>query len=71
MTKKQEEALKVAITYIENNGYAPTFRELAELLGVKAVSAVHTLFSRLKAKGIVTWEYDKPRTLKILKREVT
>ncbi|EZH66804.1 hypothetical protein DH09_02365 [Bacillaceae bacterium JMAK1] len=66
MTKRQKEALQVAIAFIDTNGFSPTFRELKERLGLKSQSAVHTLFIRLKEQGYVTWEYDRPRTLKIL-----
>ncbi|MBM7631736.1 transcriptional regulator [Geomicrobium sediminis] len=70
MTKRQKEALQVAIAFIDENGFSPTFRELKELLGLKSQSSVHTLFIRLKEQGYVTWEYDRPRTLKILVKGV-
>ncbi|WP_042424549.1 hypothetical protein [Geomicrobium sp. JCM 19039] len=69
MTYKQREALDVAVAYIDRYGYAPTFREISDLMNYRTVSTVYELFVKLKEKGYVTWEVDKSRTLKILMRE--
>lgn len=46
-------------------GYGPTYRELAELIGVASVNAVVGHLHALRAKGIVTWHPQRPRSLKL------
>ena len=52
---------------IEKNGYSPTVREIADLHGVTSKCVFDNLWA-LKEKGYITWEPNKPRTLRILER---
>ncbi|MCY8464933.1 transcriptional regulator [Bacillus atrophaeus] len=68
ITERQFETLQVIEKYIKEKGFAPTYRELMNLLGVTSPSTVKGLLDALKRKEYVTWEVESPRTLKIIYR---
>ena len=63
-TRKQ--ILECIINFIDNNGYASTIRELCEMTGLKSTSTVHTHLVRLQNDGLITFEMDKPRTIRVV-----
>ncbi|AUS12461.1 MULTISPECIES: LexA family protein [Bacillus] len=67
ITERQFETLQVIENYIKEKGFAPTYRELMNLLGLTSTSTVKGLLDALKRKEYVTWEVGSPRTLKIVK----
>lgn len=50
---KERQTLDFIQQYIGRHGYAPTLVEIAEALGVNAVSTVHEHLQRLVAKGFI------------------
>ena len=44
LTKRQKEVLNTIETFIKNNGYSPTYRDIAQMLSMKHVS-ITTLYS--------------------------
>ena len=63
---KQKMLLEAIDWYIKENGYSPTFRELADLLD----SDVNSVFKKalvLEEKGYITTVPSKARTIKIIK----
>jgi repressor LexA len=50
----------------DTRGYAPSTREICKEFGIRSTSTVYTRLERLRAKGILTWEYGKQRTLRLL-----
>lgn len=50
---------------INQNGYAPTFRELSEDIGI-SVSTIHHHMRKMKERGIITYADRMARTIKIL-----
>ncbi|MHA6484490.1 LexA family protein [Paenibacillus sp. strain BS8-2] len=69
LSKKQEAALECIKTFIQQKGYSPTTRELAEALGYQSSSTVHSLLDKLVAKGYISKEASGPRTIRIIKVE--
>jgi SOS-response transcriptional repressor LexA len=69
LTQKQQNVLNAIETYINENGYPPSYRKLAEIVNLKSSSTVSTYLSKLKNAGYVTWEEGCPRTLSIIKKE--
>lgn len=53
--------------FIKNNGYSPTIRELAARKCCASPSAVQQQLARLKEEGYISMEYNRARTIKILK----
>jgi repressor LexA len=50
---RERQTLEFISQYIQRNGYAPTLQEIAECLGVNAVSTVHEHLQRLVLKGYI------------------
>lgn len=55
-------------TFLEKNGYSPSFREIAGEFHC-SVSTVHRILHALKDDGIISFEDDKNRTITIIKKE--
>jgi SOS-response transcriptional repressor LexA len=69
ITLKQLAVLAMIKSFIEANNFSPTVRELSVLVGISP-SVIHGYLHRLKERGMVEWESDCPRTLRILPQEV-
>ena len=67
MTKKQEELYEAIKEFINKNSYSPTVRELCKLTNVSSPATTFDKLSKLKKKGYITYEKNKPRTITILK----
>lgn len=53
LTAKQKLVLNKLKEHITTNGYAPTNRELAEMVGLQSVSTVHGHLQRLQKQGYI------------------
>ena len=67
LTERQLGILEQIAACISENGYAPTTRELAELVGIKGPNAMNDHLWALRRKGYVHWEDGKARTLRVVK----
>ncbi len=67
LTKKQREIVDFIQTFITNNRYAPTYRELAAQFHYKSMGTVHKHIESLKAKGVLTTEEGVSRSLTLAK----
>lgn len=65
LTEKDFEVMGNILAFIKENGFSPTFRELAEMLGYTSTSTVHRYLQRLQEAGLITYEATKPRTIAI------
>jgi repressor LexA len=64
-TERQNEVLAAIESFIRENGYSPTIRELSNRLGVKSVNGIQGQLNALRVKGRVTWTNGKSRTLRL------
>ena len=67
LTLKQRDVLECLEWFINNNGYSPTYRELA----VELNCSLHSVFKRMTIlidKGYVTCINGKIRTLRVIKK---
>lgn len=69
MSEKQKEILEIIKTFIKENGYSPTIREICKIANIKSTSSVHGHIKRLKAEGHITTGVDMPRSIALTKRE--
>ena len=67
LTAKQKDVLCNINTFIENNGYSPTVRELCEMSGVRSSSTMMNRMNRLLDLGYISWVQQTPRTIRILR----
>ena len=51
--------------YAEKKNYPPSIREIGQAVELKSTSTVKGHLDRLRARGYITWEEGKPRTLRL------
>lgn len=61
--KRRDRILAFIQTFTEEQGYAPTIREIADAVGLRSTSTVHGHIERLVQKGLLSKETMRPRTL--------
>jgi repressor LexA len=71
LTKRQREILSYLTTYTEENGYAPSFEEIAETFRYSSLATVHEHLSNLQRKGYIKRSYNESRAIEILPTEAT
>lgn len=65
LTKKQKEVLDYIASYIDDNGYAPSYREIAEHFGFSSVATVTDHIQALKYKGALENEFNAARSIQL------
>lgn len=66
VTPKRQQYLRAINQYIAEHNYPPTWRTIGELVGVSSSSTVQQQLNSLRKLGLVDWEDEKPRTLRLL-----
>jgi repressor LexA len=66
LTKRQREILNYLTLYSEQNGYAPSFEEIAEKFSYSSLATVHEHLSNLERKGFIKRSYNESRAIEIL-----
>ena len=66
LTKRQREILNYLTFYSEQNGYAPSFEEIAEHFNYSSLATVHEHLSNLERKGFIKRSYNESRAIEIL-----
>jgi repressor LexA len=66
LTTRQREILEFIQTYLDDNGYPPTVRDIGGAVGLTSSSTVHAHLSNLEKAGAIRRDPTKPRALEIL-----
>ncbi len=69
LTKRQKEVLDFVTQYIELNGYAPSYREIAEAFNLGSVATVAEHIETLVDKGLLQKGDNTARSLQLIKPE--
>ncbi|MFA6017902.1 MAG: transcriptional repressor LexA [Patescibacteria group bacterium] len=70
LTKKQREVLDCIEGFVKNNGYTPSYREIAEHLGLSSPATVHQHIKTLCEKGIInTGDHGSARSIELVETE--
>ncbi|MCL4339434.1 transcriptional repressor LexA [Patescibacteria group bacterium] len=67
---KERQVLEFITQYIQRHGYAPTLIEIAESMGVSAVSTVHEHLERLVQKGYIKKTAGFERGIELVENKV-
>jgi repressor LexA len=70
LTKRQREILTFLQSYAEENGYAPSFDEIATRFNYNSLATVHEHLTNLERKGYIKRSYNESRAINILPSEV-
>lgn len=68
VTAKQQQLLDFIVAYTASHAQPPTMREMSEAIGTKTPNSVAGHLLRLQRAGVVTWEINKPRTVRVIAR---
>ena len=71
LTKRQREILNYLTVYAEQNGFAPSFEEIAENFGYNSLATVHEHLTNLERKGYIKRSYNESRAIEILPSEAS
>ncbi len=66
LTKRQREILTYLSTYFEQNGYAPSFEEIASEFNYNSLATVHEHLTNLERKGYIKRSYNESRAIEIV-----
>ena len=66
LTKRQREILDYLSSYVDDNGYAPSFEEIARQFNYSSLATVHEHLSNLERKGCIKRSYNESRAIEIL-----
>src|SRR5688500_16214291 len=69
LTKRQREILDFLTSYSEQNGYAPSFEEIARQFNYSSLATVHEHLTNLERKGYIKRSYNESRAIEILPSE--
>ncbi len=67
LNRREKTILKFIEKSVEENGYAPSVREIGKAVGLKSTATVHGYLTRLQDEGFIKKQNNKGRTLKLLK----
>jgi len=66
LTKRQKQLLDFLVGFINREGYAPSFEEIAQSMGVSSLATVHKHVEMLERKGFIRRGYNKSRSIDVL-----
>lgn len=66
LTEKEYETYQFLISYIKENGYAPSYQEIAEELSLNSTSTVYERMKKLESKGKIEIKSGQPRAIKVI-----
>ncbi len=69
LTKKQADVLAYIRQHVEDMGYAPSYREIAEHFNLSSPATIHQYVKTLTEKGYLNSEDGSARSLEVLKPE--
>jgi repressor LexA len=66
LTRRQSEILSYLQTHIQEQGYAPSFDEIAERFGFQSLATVHEHLTNLERKGYIRRSFNASRAIEVL-----
>jgi repressor LexA len=66
LTKRQKEILDFLEEFLSENGYPPSFEEIARNFGYTSLATVHEHLENLKQKGYIRKSYNASRSIELV-----
>jgi len=66
VTRRQKEVLDFISSFVERNGYSPSFEEIARGLDLKSLATVHKHITNLQNKGALQRGHNRSRSIDVL-----
>lgn len=67
LTKRQKEILDFIEGFLEENGYSPSFEEIAAHFSYGSLATVHEHLENLKQKGYIRKSYNESRSIELIR----
>src|SRR5215470_13877484 len=65
LTKRQKQVMDLIARFVDDNGYSPSYDEIAKGLGLASLATVHKHISALEAKSYLRRGFNQSRSLEI------
>jgi repressor LexA len=62
---KAEQAYQFVVEFIHEHGYSPSFREIADGVGINSTRTVSRYLTQLRDRGLVEWTPNIARSLRV------
>jgi repressor LexA len=66
LTRRQKQILDYLQEYIGQNGYAPSFEEIAERFAFRSLATVHEHLTNLERKGYIHRAHNESRSIEVI-----
>jgi repressor LexA len=66
VTRRQKEVLDFISSFVERQGYSPSFEEIARGLNLKSLATVHKHITNLQSKGVLQRGHNRSRSIDVL-----
>lgn len=66
LTRRQKQILDYLESYIQANGYAPSFEEIAEQFDFRSLATVHEHLTNLERKGYIRRTHNESRAIEMV-----
>ena len=67
LTRRQKEVYDFLAQFVDKYGYSPSFEEIGDGLGLSSLATVHKHISNLEEKGLLKRDYNRSRSIDLLK----
>jgi len=66
ITRRQKEVLDFLTHFVQQNGYSPSYEEIARGLDLSSLATVHKHISNLQSKGLLQRAHNRSRSIDVL-----
>ena len=67
LTRRQKQVYDFISSFVDRNGYSPSFEEIADGLGLNSLATVHKHVTNLEQKQLLRRDYNRSRSIDLLK----
>ncbi len=67
LTRRQKQVYDFISGFVDRHGYSPSYEEIAEGLGLSSLATVHKHISNLEEKQLLRRDYNRSRSIDLLK----
>src|SRR3979411_462975 len=67
ITRRQRQVYDFISEFVQKNGYSPSFEEIGQGLELSSLATVHKHISNLEKKGLLPRDYNRIRSLDVLR----
>src|SRR5579883_1760200 len=66
ITKRQKQVYDFIHSFVQKNGYSPSFEEIGDGLGLNSLATVHKHITNLEKKGMLKRDYNRSRSIDLI-----